>query len=258
VTTHSAIYTGEVAHARHGSHGSRAHAFHNRLYMLYLDLAELPDLLAAPGPLRPGRLGLLSFERVDYLRGAADLAAEARDRVERALGFRPAGPVRLLTHVRSLGYVFNPVSFYFCFAADGSTLEAVVAEITNTPWKERHAYVLRAGPGGASASFAKAFHVSPFFGMDQGYRWSIGVPGPSLEVEMANDQDGREVFRARLALQRRPWSRAGLWRVALGMPLMAWKVHAAIYLQALRLWAKGVPFFPHPRKRAALAARRNP
>jgi len=255
VTAHSAIYAGQVVHARTGPPG---HSFRLGLYMLYLDLAELPALLAAPGPLRPGRLGLLSFERADYLRGAADLAEEARDRVERALGFRPAGPVRLLTHVRSLGYVFNPVSFYFCFAADGSTLQAVVAEITNTPWNERHAYVLRAAPEGARAEFAKAFHVSPFFGMDQGYRWSIGAPGPSLAVDMTNHQDGREVFRARLALQRRPWSRGGLWRAALGMPLMTWKVHLAIYWQALRLWAKGAPSFTHPRKRAALAARRNP
>jgi hypothetical protein len=255
VTGASAIYAGTVTHARRGP---RPHGFRYRLYMLYLDLAELPGLLAASGPLRPGRLGLLSFERADYLRGAADLAEEARRRVERALGFRPAGPVRLLTHVRSLGHVFNPVSFYFCFGADGTAPEAVVAEITNTPWNERHAYVLRASGAGATAAFDKGFHVSPFFGMDQGYRWSIGAPGPSLAVEMASDEGGREVFRARLDLRRRPWSAGGLWRAALGMPLMAWKVHAAIYWQALRLWAKGEPIHLHPRTRAALAARRAP
>jgi DUF1365 family protein len=247
VTTASAVYRGTVAHARPGP---RPHAFRYGLYMLYLDLADLPGLLAAKGPLRPGRLGLLSFERADYLRGAADLAEEARGRVERELGFRPAGPVRLLTHVRSLGYAFNPVSFYFCFGADGETLEAVVAEITNTPWMERHAYVLRAGPAGVAAAFPKSFHVSPFLGMGHAYRWSIGVPGPSLAVEMVNEEDGREVFRARLDLRRRPWSARELWRVALAMPLMAWKVHLAIYWQALRLWAKGAPFFEHPRKRA--------
>jgi len=255
VSVSSAIYHGAVAHARRGP---RPHAFRYRLYMLYLDLEELPGLLSGPGPLRPGRLGLLSFERADYLRGAADLAEEARRRVEGALGFRPTGPVRLLTHVRSLGYVFNPVSFYFCFAADGETLQAVVAEITNTPWKERHAYVLPAAAGTASADFAKGFHVSPFFGMDQGYRWSIGVPGPTLAVEMVNREGGDEVFRARLDLRRRPWSAATLWRAALGSPLMAWKVHAAIYWQALRLWAKGEPFHPHPRGGAAPAARRTP
>ena len=146
MTRESAVYVGRLSHARHGP---RRHGFAYRVYLLYLDLDELPALLAGPGPLRAGRFGLLSFDRSDYLGGAGDLAEAARDRVQTALGFRPAGPVRLLTHVRSLGYVFNPVSFYYCFAADGRSLEAVVAEITNTPWGERHAYVVRAGPDGA-------------------------------------------------------------------------------------------------------------
>jgi DUF1365 family protein len=255
VTTASAVYSGSVTHARRGAH---AHAFRYGLYMLYLDLAELPGLLARHGPLRGGRFGLLSFERSDYLRGAADLAEEARRRVEAALGFRPAGPVRLLTHVRSLGYAFNPVSFYFLFGADGETLEAVVAEITNTPWGERHAYVLRAGPGGVTAEFPKTFHVSPFLEMDHGYRWRITAPGGSLGVEMVNERGGEELFRARLDLRRRPWSAWQLWRAALGQPLMAWKVHAAIYWQAFRLWAKGAPVFTHPHRTAAAAARRTP
>ena len=248
----SAIYEGRVVHARRRTGASRPHAFRYRLHMLYLDLDELPGLAASGGPLRLGRLGLLSFARTDYLAGARSLADAARDRVERELGFRPAGPVRLLTHVRSLGYVFNPVSFYYCFAADGRALEAVVAEITNTPWGERHAYVLRAGPSGAAAAFEKRFHVSPFFPMAQRYRWSLGEPGERLVVEMANDEGSTEVFRARLELLRRPWSRAALWRAALLAPLMALRVHAAIYWQALRLWSKRVPFHPHPAKAAAV------
>lgn len=250
----SAVYEGTLMHARHAP---RRHAFAYGVYLLYLDLDELPELLAAPGPLRDGRFGLLSFHRADYLGGAADLAEAARERVVAALGFRPAGPVRLLTHVRSLGYVFNPVSFYYCFAADGSTLEAVVAEISNTPWGERHAYVVRAGDDGARADLEKVFHVSPFFDLSQRYRWELGVPGDALAIEMRNLESGREVFRARLSLRRRAWSSAALWRAALGQPLMAWKVHAAIYWQALRLYAKRVPFFTHPSKRAALAARRS-
>jgi DUF1365 family protein len=177
--------------------------------------------------------------------------------VEAALGFRPAGPVRLLTHLRSGGHAFNPVSFYFCFGAGGERLEAVVAEITNTPWNERHAYVLRATPGGAVASFGKRFHVSPFFPMEQRYRWSIGEPGEALRVEMVNEEGGEEVFRARLDLVRAPLGATALWRAALLSPLMAWKVHAAIYWQALRLWAKGTPFHAHPEKRAAAAAPRS-
>ncbi|HET6438574.1 MAG TPA: DUF1365 domain-containing protein [Anaeromyxobacter sp.] len=239
----SAIYVGRLTHARRGP---RRHAFGYRVYLLYLDLDELPALLASPGPLRAGRLGLLCFDRRDYLGGAGDLAEAARDRVQAALGFRPAGPVRLLTHARSLGYVFNPVSFYYCFAADGRSLEAIVGEITNTPWGERHAYVVPAGPDGAVQAFAKEFHVSPFLGMDQRYRWTFGVPGEELRVEMRNEEADREVFCAVLALHRRVWSAGALWRVALTLPLMAWKVHAAIYWQALLLWVKRTPFHPHP------------
>jgi len=243
VSRESGIYVGRLSHARRGP---RRHGFGYRVYLLYLDLDELPALLASPGPLRAGQFGLLSFDRRDYLGGAGDLAEAARDRVQAALGFRPPGPVRLLTHVRSLGYVFNPVSIYYCFAADGRSLEAIIAEITNTPWGERHAYVVPAGPDGAVQAFAKAFHVSPFLGMDQRYRWTFGVPGDAVRVEMRNEQEGREVFRAVLALRRRAWSGGALWRVALTLPLMAWKVHAAIYWQALLLWVKHTPFHPHP------------
>ena len=251
----SGIYVGRLTHARSGP---RRHGFGYRLYLLYLDLGELPGLLASPGPLRAGRFGLLSFDRRDYLGGddRGDLADAVRDRVQVALGFRPAGPVRLLTQVRSLGYVFNPVSFYYCFAADGRSLEAIVAEISNTPWGERHAYVVRAGPDGAAQVFAKAFHVSPFFGMDQTYRWSFNVPGEDLRLEMRNEESGREAFRAVLAVRRRAWSAGALWRVALTLPLMAWKVHAAIYWQALILWVKRTPFHPHPGPAQAAKAHR--
>ena len=239
----SAIYTGTISHARRTP---RAHAFSYRIYMLYLDLGEV-SRLAVPG-----------FRRSDFLGNPArDLADEVKDRVEGALGFRPAGPVRVLTHVRTLGYVFNPVSFYYCFDADGETLRAVVAEITNTPWGERHAYVLPAAEAEAGATFPKAFHVSPFFPMEQSYDWRLPLPGDSLRVEMVNREKGAEVFRAHLSLRRVPYSAGALRRAAWLQPLMAGKVHAAIYWQALRLWLKGTPFHVHPAKRAITAAPRS-
>lgn len=253
----SAVYEGRVSHVRKGP---RPHAFAYGLYLLYLDLDELPRLLrgARPGKPPEGRLGPLRFARRDYLGDPdRDLAEEVRDRVEAALGFRPAGPVRLLTHVRSLGRAFNPVSFYYCFAAGGERLEAVVAEITNTPWDERHAYVLAAGPEGARASFPKRFHVSPFFDMEQVYEWDLGRPGEELAVEMVNREKGAEVFRARLRLRRTAWSGAAVRRAAWRQPLMSARVVAAIYWEALRLWIKGTPFFTHPAKRAATAAPRS-
>jgi DUF1365 family protein len=253
MTGGSAIYRGRLAHARHTP---RPHAFTYDVWLLYLELDQLPELLARSGPLRAGRFAFLSFRREDYLAGRGDLAEAARARVEAVLGFRPAGPVRLLTQVRSLGRTFNPVSFYYCFGDDGRSLQAVVAEVTNTPWGERHAYVVPAGEDGVEATVKKAFHVSPFFGLDQDYAWRLSPPGERLVVEMRNHEGGGEVFRARLDLRREPWSAAALWRAALGQPLMAWRVAAAIYWQALRLWLKRTPFHPHPASAAAEAARR--
>ncbi len=243
----SAIYLGRLSHVRHAP---RRHAFSYRLYMLYLDLDELP-ILPRSTFFGVERARPLSFRRRDYLgEPGRPLKVAVLDEVERVLGERPEGPVRLLTQVRALGYIFNPVSFYYCFDRDCETLKAVVAEITNTPWGERHRYVVAGHGQGATARFPKAFHVSPFFPMAQTYEWSFSQPGDRLSVGMTNQQDGQTVFRASLMLDRYPFSPHQLARVVLALPLTGFLVHAAIYLQAFRLWLKRVPFFPHP----ALAA----
>jgi uncharacterized protein len=233
--THSALYRGTLAHARRAP----AHRFAYDVTYLYLDLDEL-----AAGALRlEPWLGIerarpFSFRRRDYHGDPArSLAAAVADTVERALGERPRGPIRLLTQVRWLGYVFNPVSFYYCF--DGGRVAAVLAEVNNTPWNERHAYVVR----GLGGDFAKEFHVSPFFPMTQRYRWRFSEPGPRLAVAMDND----DAFSARLTLARRPLTAGALAREALARPFASWRTHAAIYRQALRLFLAGAPFFSHPR-----------
>jgi DUF1365 family protein len=215
--------------------------------MLYLDLDEGPRDWPRHSPLRVGRAGLLSFDRTDYLGpSGTPLKVAVLDLVESRLGRRPAGPVRLLTQVRWFGYVFNPVSFYYCFQADGETLDVIVAEITNTPWQERHAYVLPASDGEVRAAFPKAFHVSPFFDMAQRYRWRLTTPADRLVVSMVNEEGGTDVFRATLTLERRPFTAPRLWGLIVRHPFMAWRVHIGIYLQALRLWLKRTPYFEHP------------
>jgi DUF1365 family protein len=159
--------------------------------------------------------------------------------------------VRLLAHLRYGGYVFNPVSFYYCYEADGERLHSIVAEITNTPWKERHAYVLPVGRANASGralhwTFDKGFHVSPFMAMRRRYDWRFTAPGDDLRVHM-RVLDGTDTeFDATLALRRRPLDGAGLARVLLRYPLMTAKVIGAIHWQALRLWLKRVPVHDHP------------
>lgn len=245
----SAIYEGKLTHTRRGP---RRHRFAYRLHMLLLDLDEIERDALPRVVFRRGRFGWFSYCRADYLGSPERPLKEAvLDLVHTRLGVRPDGPVRLLTQVRCFGYVFNPVSFYYCFAADGVTLQAIVAEITNTPWQERHAYVLPASTGEVRAVFDKAFHVSPFFAMSQRYRWLLTTPADALVVTMVNEEAGRDVFSATLALARRPLTSARLWALVCRQPLMAWRVHLGIYAQAFRLWLKKTPYFAHPARSSA-------
>ena len=232
----SAVYTG---HVRHRRFAVRNHAFRYRLTMAYIDLDELPALMN--GRLVRSWPGIVRFRRRDYLGDPATPLADAvRDTVRQRLGRAPAGPIRLLTHLRTLGHCFNPVSFYYCFARDGQTLEAIVAEVTNTPWGERHQYVLEAGERTVNAGdFDKALHVSPFMPMGQRYTLRAPAPGTTLSVHIESAQDGRRAFDATLRLTRRPVTARALMQPTLRML-------ALIYAHAIALKLKGVPVQPHP------------
>jgi uncharacterized protein len=192
------------------------------------------------------------FRRADYLGDPSLPLDEAvRQRVMEAGHPRPAGPIRMLAQLRNYGHCFNPVTFYYCYDAADTRIETVVAEITNTPWEERHAYVLPAPPGiaqGATLDFAfgKDFHVSPFMPMDVAYRWRFSTPGKRLAVHMENARGGESVFDATLSLLRRPISGPALAGVLLRFPFSTLRVMVAIYWQALRLMLKGVPVHDHP------------
>ena len=249
---HSALYTGRLEHRRHSP---APHAFRYRICLAWLDLAELDEVFRGRWFWSARRPALAWLRRADYLGDpGVPLDQAVRDLVERETGRRPQGPVRLLTQLRTFGHCFNPVSFYYCYDAASGRVESIVADITNTPWNERHAYVLPAGADGRGDArlhfrLAKAFHVSPFMPMEIDYDWHFTTPRTGLAVHMVNRQAGRTVFDATLALRRREitaWSLAG---ALIHHPFASLQVLAGIYWQALRLWAKGVPFHIHPAKR---------
>lgn len=247
---HSAVYEGVVRHRRVRP---VPHEFSYRVAQLWLDLDELDRVFEGRWLWSTRRPALARFRRADYL-GPTDvpLAEAVRLRVEAALGRRPEGPIRLLTHLRYFGFVFNPVSFYYCYRADGTTLDCIVAEITNTPWKERHAYVLPAADAERHGralqwEFDKVFHVSPFMAMDHRYRWRLTPPVEDLHIHMDVLRDDVREFDATMTLQRRPLDAGSLARVLWRYPAMTAQVVAAIHWQALRLWLKRNPVHDHPR-----------
>lgn len=257
---HSALYHGWLDHRRNAP---RAHAFRYRLFMAYIDLAELDQVFRGRWLWSTRRMALARFDRRDHLGDPSQPLGEAvRDLVEERTGRRPEGPVRLLTHLRYFGFVFNPVSFYYCFDAAGRSVQAVVAEVNNTPWGERHCYVLpqeRPGARLLRARSAKALHVSPFHPMALQYEWRLAAPDEALAVHMslraAEPAPSRSVFGATLSLRRVPISGRSLARTLLAFPWMTAKVAAGIHWEALRLWLKGNPVYDHPtRSRAARLA----
>lgn len=250
----SAIYHGTVRHRRHVPH---AHAFSYRVAYLYLDLDEIDAVMALSPFWSFGRRNLAEFRRSDYHGDPATALADAvRDTAFAQTGRRPEGPIRLLTHARYFGHCFNPVSFYYCFERDGTTLDTIVAEITNTPWRERHSYVLpmRDGERHGSAwhfGFDKRFHVSPFLPMQRRYDWRFQSPDDHLRVHMTVGHEDIRDFDATLVLEREPMSRAALHRMLWRYPLMTLQVVAAIHWQAFIIWCKQNPVYDHPAKSKA-------
>lgn len=244
----SCLYEGRVEHARATP---VAHTFGYRLFMMYLDLDELPRVFAGRWLWSTRRPALAWFRRADYLGDPHEpLAESVRKKVAEAKGRRPSGPIRLLTHLRYFGHCFNPVSFYYCFDDAGAKVETIVAEVHNTPWNERHCYVLDAEELPARRfKTAKALHVSPFMPMDVTYDWAFTEPDERLAVAMRCMRDGERQFAAALTLQRREIDGKSLATALVRHPLMTLEVVAAIYWQALRLWWRGCKTYIHPRKR---------
>lgn len=248
----SRIYSGSLAHCRHMP---AINQFRYTVFMLYLDLDELDNLFDKFLLWSSKRINFAWFKRSDHLGDPSQpLSESVRDLVSEQTGSRPPGPIRLLTNLRYLLYKSNPVSFYYCFEADGITIHSIVAEVTNTPWGEMYCYVLGQDQlidpkqGRADHLFYrtdKVFTVSPFMPLDMQYGFEFTVPSKNLLVKMQNFRQGKKVFDVNLSLEAKPITRASMATQLLAIPLMSFKVTAGIYWQALKIGLKGVPFLGH-------------
>ena len=222
--------------------------------MAYVDISSLASIMKTSLLWNINKPAIVSFKRKDY-HGDPSIGLESavRKTLFEKTGKQFNGPIRLLTHLRYFGHCFNPVSFYYCFDDKDKKVEAIMAEVTNTPWKERHTYVIHEKSEtdkkmSFTATPKKQFHVSPFWGMDHDYEWFFSNPEEGLNVIMKNYKDGEKVFNVALSLKIQAFNSKGLIKAVLRFPLATLVVVYRIHWQALMLLIRRAPFFTHPDK----------
>ena len=244
----SSLYFGEVRHQRKSP---KKHAFNYRVFMAHLFIDEIKEIFQKRWFWSIDRFNLSSFHRKDYHKPKQnDLAEAVRKTMTEQLGYEVKGPVSIITHLRTFGYCFNPVSFYYCWNEEKNKPHALMVEITNTPWHERYAKCFRwddCDDGKSKYAFEKEFHVSPFIGMNIDYDWRFLGPSDKLKVDMILREEEKIIFTAHLNLARKAVNSANMAWALFRFPLLTFRITFGIYWHALILRIKGCKFYPHPK-----------
>jgi DUF1365 family protein len=243
------IYKGTIRHRRFTPFN---HFFNYPIFMVFFDIAKVETMIKKSWLWNINKPSLISFYRKDYHGNQNEsLDAAVRATVFKKTGQDLKGPIRILTNLRYFGYCFNPVSFYYCFDQADQEVELIMAEVTNTPWKERHSYIISdklSKEKSLTAILDKEFHVSPFWGMDHDYEWVFSQPEEGLVVNMKNFKQKDKVFDVTLIMNRKTLNEKNLIKQMLRFPFLTLRVVFRIHWQAVKLWIKNAPFFSHPDK----------
>ncbi|WP_237485543.1 DUF1365 domain-containing protein [Vibrio hippocampi] len=240
----SQLMVGSVDHRRYTP---TEHHLNYPLFMPAIDLDELEQLTNKVWGFGERWWHWARFRRQDYVGGEGGLKRAVQKKVEELTGEQITGRVVAVCHLRYLGIYFSPVNFYYLYD-DNDQWRYLLAEVSNTPWNERHYYAISAQQGNNHQNWThdKAFHVSPFNPLSQQYQWRLKPLTQRVFVYLACHQE-EKVFDATLALKARAFTSTNLVKLLLATPVMAVKVVAGIYWHALKLWLKKVPIYDHPK-----------